>query len=528
MSSSKHTSRIIAINTGSRYTATFTGMAVMFFLTPFLIRTLGKELLGLQTLAWQALQFVGILGTSLSISYSRSATTHYSRGEYAEMNEDLGTGFWFSVVTGTIFAIGTVVVAIFAQPFFSLSDRLVPVARMVILITGLSTSLSILNDVWLSPLYIAQRFFWREIGNIIAVVGSAVAVLIAFKAGHPSIIVWAVLSNGFRLVIGYGLLIPVAQRVIPQFKPNFRLNNIYARCRKLMAFGIFGFIGGLGYLLYYATDSILITNLHELGTPLIVDYNLGQRWGPMVRMLVAGFAGTLTPALTALVATGEHARLHRAVLAATRYSLALALFPCIVLSIYSSPLLATWVGQDFVARSSPILVVTMIGTLMSVPAIVGYEVLVGYGRIGLATMASLIGGVMNILLGIVFVRYLKLGLMGVALASFVTLACRNALFSPILLLHVSKLGTKAYFGEGHLRPILGAVPLALFAFGLRWLWEPHKLWLVFFHFGLCFVIYAASVWFLTFNNTDRNRTQEMANGARRKFRQLFTKAETLA
>jgi O-antigen/teichoic acid export membrane protein len=525
---SKHASRIIAVNTASRYAATITGMAVMFFLTPYLIRTLGKELLGLQTLAGQALQFVGILSTALSISYSRSATTHYSRGEYAEMNEDLGTGFWFSVATGTIFAIGTVAVTIFAQQLFSLSDQLVPVARMVILITGLSTSLSILNDVWLSPLYMAQRFFWRELGNIIAVVGSAVAVVIAFKAGHPSIIVWALLSNGFRLAVGYALLIPVSLRVVPQFKPNFRLTNIRARCRKLMAFGMFGFIGGLGYLLYYATDSILITNLHELGTPMIVDYNLGQRWGPMVRMLVLGFAGTLTPAITAMVATGDHARLHRTVLAATRYSLALVLFPCVVLSVYSSQLIATWVGQDFVTHSSPILVVTMLGTLMSVPAIVGYEVLVAYGRIGLATMASLIGGIMNILLGIFFVKYLKLGLMGVALASFVTLACRNALFSPILLLHISKLGTKAYFGEGHLRPVLGAVPLVLFAFGMRSLWEPHKLWLVFLHFGLCLAVYAASVWFLTFNHADRTRTRDLAGAGWRKFQQLFFGTETLA
>ena len=526
MSSSLHSSRTIAINTGSRYVSTVISIAVMFFLTPYLIRTLGKELLGLQTLAGQALQFVGILGTSLSISYSRSATTHYSRHEYAEMNEDLGTGFWFSVFTGAIFVIGTAVVAFFAQALFSLSDRLVPVARMVILITGLATSLSILNDVWLSPLYMAQRLFWREVGTIIAVVGSAVAVVIAFKAGHPSIIVWALLANGFRLVIGYGLLIPVAQRVIPQFKPNFGLNNIYARCRKLMAFGMFAFLGGLGYLLYYATDSILITNLHDLGTPMIVDYNLGQRWGPMVRLIVAGFAGTLTPALTALVATGEHARLHSAVLTATRYSLALALFPCVVLSVYASPLLATWVGQRFVAHSSPVLVITMVGTLLSVPAIVGYEVMVGYGRIGLVTMASLIGGIINVLLGIFFVKYLKLGLMGVALASFVTLSCRNALFSPIVLLYVCKLRARAYFGEGHLRPILGAVPLVLFALGLRWLWEPHKLGLVFFQFGLCLTIYAASVWFLTFNDADRHRTWGLAKGARRNLQQLFAKAET--
>src|SRR5882762_2987677 len=132
--------RLVALNTASRYAGSLIGMGVMFFLTPFLIRALGRELLGLQTLASQALQFLGLVSAAMGISYSRSATVHYSRGEFAEMNDTLGAGFWLSLVAAGLFAAGTALVAAFAQQFFGLSDAVTPTARIVILITGLTSS----------------------------------------------------------------------------------------------------------------------------------------------------------------------------------------------------------------------------------------------------------------------------------------------------------------------------------------------------------------------------------------------------
>jgi O-antigen/teichoic acid export membrane protein len=511
--------RLVVLNTAARYSGTFISMGVTFLLTPFLVHTLGRELLGLQTLAGQALQFLGLVSAAMGISYSRSATVHHARREFTEMNGTLGAAFWLSLITATLFACGTLLVAAFAKQFFGLSEAITPTARMVILITGLTSSLQILTGVWTTPFYVSQRLYWNDIAGSIATVGAAVAVVIAFKGGHPSIVLWAALANGFRLATTFFLLIPLARRTVPEFKPKLGLAGIVLRCRGVMGFGFFAFLGGLGYLLYYSTDSILISNLGGLGTGRIIEYNLGQRWDPMIRMFISGFAGTLTPVLTSLVASGEHGRLHRTLVAATRYSLALALFPCLVLVVYSGPFIACWVGRDF-AGSAPIMRLVLAGTALSIPSIVGYEVLVAHARIGLAVSSTLVGGVLNIALAIFFVKVLHLGLMGLALAVFITMACRNAIYTPMLLIRISGLSVRSYFVEGHLPALLGAVPFVGLALALRFAWEPRSLWGISLHFGICGLAYLACVWYIMLTLDDRVRLAEFVRGARKKCRLL--------
>lgn len=516
--------RLVALNTASRYSGALIGMGVTFFLTPFLVRTLGRELLGLQTLASQALQFLGLVSAAMGISYSRSATVHYSRGEFAEMNDALGAGFWLSLITAVLFAGGTVLVAAFAQQFFELSDTITPTARIVILITGLASAFQILSGVWTTPLYMSQRLYWSDLGGILSTVGAAVAVVIAFKTRQPSIILWAVIANGLRLAVSIFLLIPTARRAIPEFKPALGLAGIGARCRGIMGFGVFSFLGGLGYLLHYSTDSILISNLRELGTGKIVEYNLGQRWDPMIRLFITGFAGTLTPVLTSLVATGEQGRLHRTILAATRYSLALGLFPCLFLCIYSSPFITCWVGEDF-SGSAPIMRLVLAGTALSIPAIVGYEALVAHARIGHAVSASLVGGVLNIVLGIYFVNVAHLGLLGLALAVFVTMACRNAIYTPVLVIRVCGFSARGYFLEGYLRAILGTLPSLAVATTLRLTFEPHSLPAIFIHFAICGAVYAVCVWYISFSQSDRARFLDMLAAAAQRCRATLAPEE---
>ena len=64
--------RLIAINSAVKYASLVVINVLTFFLTPYLIRTLGPTLLGLKTLAFQALQFVGLAHTAMGISYELS------------------------------------------------------------------------------------------------------------------------------------------------------------------------------------------------------------------------------------------------------------------------------------------------------------------------------------------------------------------------------------------------------------------------------------------------------------------------
>ena len=88
---------------------------------------------------------------------------------------------------------------------------------------------------------------------------------IAFQFMAPSIIIWVVITCAFRLGKELFLVIPLCIRALPQIRIRLNLITSGKQIRDMINFGGLSFVGGLGYLLYYSTDSIIISNLDALG-----------------------------------------------------------------------------------------------------------------------------------------------------------------------------------------------------------------------------------------------------------------------
>ncbi|RFC50299.1 MAG: Membrane protein involved in the export of O-antigen and teichoic acid [Verrucomicrobia bacterium] len=495
--------RKIALNSASQYVATAVGMAVTFFLTPFLVARLGRESMGLQTLASQALSFIGLFTGAMGLSYTRAATVRYAKGEYEEMNAVIGAGFWLSVVTGVLFLAGAWVMALYPEVLFGIRGGLVRDASWVIVISGLTSALLTMTGPWCAPLQLAQSAYWQSLGSIVATVVAAVVVVAGFRMGEPGVVFWVAVTNGVRVVVVFLMQIPAARRVVPQFRMVLSLENIVARSRSLMRLGVWSFFGGLGYLFYYATDSMLISNLDELGPGRIIDYNLGQRWDPIIRMLVAGFAGSLTPALTGMVARGEGERLKGALVSSTRYAVAGGLLPCVLLLVLAEPFITAWVGAGFAASSVPVLRIILVGTAVSLPTMIGYETLVALGKIGEAVISTLVGGICNVVLAVVLVKYFGWGLEGIALACVLTMGLRNLIYTPLLLIRHSGVGAARYYVEGVMRPMAGAVVLAGLVILIRMVVVPTSLAGVMGCFAVGTLLYVPVLWLVTFRPEDK-------------------------
>jgi O-antigen/teichoic acid export membrane protein len=482
---------------------------------PFLKGTIGPKLLGLRTLAMQALQFVALLSHGVSVSFKRFATAHYARGEYKQMNEAASVGLIFSLLAAGIFITGTFVAVVFARQFFDLPVEIVTLARVVILITGLTMAFHVISGVWTTPMTVRQRMYLDSIASIISAVGAAVAVWIAFQFSSPSIIIWVALACGFRVGAELFFVIPMCRRALPQFKVRLRTDVPRQRVREIISFGALSFVGGLGHLLYFSTDSIIISNLDNLGVGEVFYYGVAQRWDPQVRTGITGFVAALTPMMTQFAAVGDMDRLRRVLVRAIRYSLILGALPCILLVAFASPFLGHWLGPDVAERSAPVMRLIMSCLLLSIPAVVGFAALLAVGRIAGAVWCTVVGGVLNIILSVFFGKILWMGLTGVALGSVIALAMTYWFAIPLLTVRHTGVPFGEYLRAGHARAFAAMVPLAAACALMRWLWEPSSmLWLAV-HVVLCSLIYAVGVAVLGLTREDRAKLVRGAVEVRR-------------
>src|SRR5205823_4063645 len=136
--------------------------------------------------------------------------------------------------------------------------------------------------------------------------------------------------------------------------------------RKMTGFSVASLVGGLAFLLYYASSSIVISHLPSLGPSEVMAYNLCQRWDPQLRDVVLALADSLTPVFTVLHAEGDRSELRIAFLSGTRHALILAIFPCLLLFMCAEPFIALWVGRQYVIGSILVLKISVMNVLVSV------------------------------------------------------------------------------------------------------------------------------------------------------------------
>ena len=361
--------RKIALNSAGQYAATAVGMVVTFFLTPFLVARLGRESMGLQTLASQALAFIGLFTGAMGVSYTRAATVRYAKGEYEEMNAVIGAGVWLSVVTGVLFLAGALVMALYPEVLFGIRGGLVRDASWVIVISGLTSAVLTMTGPWSAPLQLAQSTYWQSLGNIVATVA-----------------------------------------------------------------------GGL--------------------------------------------------------------------------------LPCVLLLVLAEPFITAWVGAGFAASSVPVLRIIIVGTAVSLPTMIGYETLVALGKIGEAVISTLVGGVCNVVLAVVFVKYFGWGLEGIALACVLTMGLRNLIYTPLLLIRHSGVAAGKYYVEGVVRPMAGAVVLAGLVLVIRMVAVPVTLVGVMGCFVAGAVLYVPVVLLVTFRAEDRALALKMWTKATERWRRV--------
>lgn len=488
-----NTEERVAVNMLSKYSAQIISMGVSFFLTPFLIVHLGRIMLGLQVLADQTLRYCLLLNSSISQGYSRFATVHYARSEYEQMNRILGKGLSIVMLLTVPSVLVVIAAAVFPDVLFGLSTEVLTYARVIILITGVGAVIGMFLGLWSSALFIMQRFYVADVGASAAKLLSAVSVVVIFYFVRPSIIIWVGLVVGIGLMINLFYVIPSAKRALPQM----RIRPVFASLKEskdLLTFSGMSFLGSLGYLLYYSTDSIMISNLNELGSEKIIVYNLAQRWDPFVRQIVLALAFSLTPVLTRLVATNDFDALRRALCKGTRYCLLLGLLPCILLASYSKPFILLWVGPSFVPETSRVLLWLMVSLIASIPAIMGYQVLFALGKLKEATITTFCGGILNIFLSIFFVKYVHLGLMGIALGTIITLSLKNSFYMPYLVSKKVSIKLTDYIRSSFIKPLLCALPMIAVSLSLQAAWSANSWVTLCAQLGICGFVYAVSVY----------------------------------
>ncbi len=494
--------KFVFINSITSIGSRLTRMLVGVFLTPYLLLHLSRESVGLQIIGYQLMQYCFLLSNAANRGYLRVSSTHYATNDLKGLNRTLGQGLTLILIVSLPICLLIGIFVLFPTVFLGVSPELADEASFVIAAIGISYFWVMITDLWASSLFIKERLYINDINDLLIRTGSFAVLVIAFSYTSPSIEKWISINLIVTILIILFYKLPRSRKLIPEIRIRPVWKNL-REATQLFSTSFYTFFGTVGFLLYFATDSLIISNLDSLGPDKVIVYNIGQRWDPIIRSFLMAFTFALSPGLIKIFATQGTARIKHHFHRSNRISYLMAILPSVWLLANAYPFISVWIDEQMAIDASLITQLMMVNLLLSVTSATSHAALEATGNLRWPTITTLIGGVINIIGSILLVLYTELGLFGVAIATLVTLGIRTTITTPLFMKIYLDIELKDYLIHSLVRPIILFLVTLLMSYLILSIREPSNWFEILLHASTLSILYCPCAFFIGLTKNDR-------------------------
>jgi O-antigen/teichoic acid export membrane protein len=247
--------RILIRNIVSNWIGFAVQAAVAFFLTPFVLHSLGDTRYGIWSLVIGLTGYYGLLDLGFRSGITQYLTRHLATRDFDGMNRTASTALVALASCGSLIALASGVLSWLAPLIFTIPADAVAETRWCIVVIGCSTGLGFVFFPFSAVFAATQRYDMANVIGIGTRLATAGATLAALNSGYGLAGLCVVNASGDLL--GYVLRWRVAYRILPELRVSVRL----AARRYLwpiMTFGLWSLIAQGAVQLKSCSSSLMI------------------------------------------------------------------------------------------------------------------------------------------------------------------------------------------------------------------------------------------------------------------------------
>lgn len=450
--------RILLRNIISNWSGYAVQAAVMFFLTPFVLHSLGGARYGIWSLVVSLTGYYGLLDLGFRSGMAQYMTRHLAKRDFKRLNRVASTGLVAFLAGGGLVVLASITIACIAPFVFNIPTNLVVETRWCILVTGISVGLQFPCYPFCAVFTATQRYDLTSAIGISTRLVTAAATFVALELGYG--LVGLSVVNAVGVSAGYAVRWRLAYRVLPELVVLPALASIKGLA-PIASFSAWSFIVRGGSQLKAYSSALIIGIFMPIEA--LAPYALAVAVVKYFENSSASIGHVFYPMATHLDTQGNLSRLRQLYLAGSKFLLLLAISGSTIGFVWSDDFYRLWVDEEY-AHMGDFAPVAVLFCLLIVAAAftagqrVGYQVLLGTRRV--RQLALLIGAeaILGLALSIWLVR--SRGLVGVALGTLIPAVLFQGVIHPLCVCRLLGISAKAYFGHVWARPLLLCLALA--------------------------------------------------------------------
>ncbi len=395
-------------------------LVVLFFLSPFIVHTLGKVEYGLWSLLTVLTGYMGLLDLGIRASTGRFIMLYLGKDDQKAVDETIRTALGFYCGLGVVaIAAGVGLGWLFPLVFPSIPPEFHTIARLLLPLLAVNVLLSALQAVFDSILAAHERFDLARGVDLLLLALRTTATVTALTLGYriTALAMVSVISHALA-VIGYYVL---ASHIYPALR-LWPVVFSKVRLRELFGYGLAAFISGISVKLIGQTDLLIAGAAVSVAATAV--YSVGAMVVFYADTFLGYIAATLFPALQRAVARDERGDTRWLFLRTNRLRLICGLLPFVGMVIFAEPFIRLWMlgpGFDDTSVRQAALVMQLLAGSKLLLLFKGESpsVLNALGRVRLTASLAAAEAATNIALSLVFVLRFQWGLAGIAAATLV-------------------------------------------------------------------------------------------------------------
>lgn len=418
----------------------FIGNAVYaFFMTPFIIRSLGDTSYGLWNLVAACFGYMALLDFGIQTSVNRYVAKYRGIGDLNGINGIYTNAMALYSCIGFIAVIIGLGLAVNVERLFVIPSGKVLAVRKVMLIMAFYSAFEFPLMVYGSIIYAHQRFDVQNGVSIAMLCLQAASLLIVFKCGGGLFVFSiAIVACGLAK---YTLQVVMSHRILPGLSLRMSLIS-RSTLRTIAKFSVVSFIIMMTSYLILKTDHIVI-GMYLL-PQAITMYSIGLMLSEYSFEIVNAMSRTFTPAFTDYESRGEHNKIRSLLFMSCRASIAIGVPLVSVAMVVGKDFIRLWLGNGY-GDAYTIMVILMFGRALGFASRPMISMIYGIGKHYLGLYTAVFEACSNLILSLILVR--KLGVTGVALGTAIPMVVSSVIF-PLIVCKGIGIDFRSWLKEG--------------------------------------------------------------------------------
>ena len=435
----------LTVNLIGQLTSFICTMGISFFLTPYIVASLGQAAYGFVGLANSITSYITLFTIAINGMLSRYITVEYSKKDYESASGYFSTALIAQGVLALILIIPMLLLAGNMDLVFDVSPELAPDVKILWAMVFITFLCGLPAAGYGSATYATNRLDIGAIINILTNVVRAALLLIAFVFFTPHVWYMGLASIASSLVsITANML--AKKKLMPEVKLGRKyFNKKYIH--QLLTVGIWNSLNKLQQILYTGLD-LTITNLFinasEMGT-----LSIAKTIPTQMSTLISTISATFDPTMTISYAKGNM----KDFLEQTKFAMKFSGFFC------SVPILGFIAfGQNFyhlwmpslsdadVLKVQILAVFTLLPQVFSVYIFPLYTVNTITTKLKIPVFVSIGIGIVNVVTVFILLQTTSLGVYAVAGVSSILWVFRVFLFVPSYAAWTLEMPLKTFYG----------------------------------------------------------------------------------